>query len=122
MRQPIFRVRKLMPAVGLAALLVWIAVMGMRSYAAYNRAAGYSNRARGMGEISTRRSADPRMAEFHSWSAKYYAQLAAKHRRAMWRPWLTVAPDPHAPGYDLWVEQERHAKAASTESHPLQSR
>src|SRR5438270_48941 len=31
----------------------------------------------------------------------------------MWRPWMPVAPDPPAPGYDRWVEQERRAKGVA---------
>jgi hypothetical protein len=49
-------------------------------------------------------------AQFGSQCADYYAQLAQKYRRAMWRPWMPVAPDPHAPGFDQWKEQASWAK------------
>ena len=28
----------------------------------------------------------------------------------MWRPWMPVAADPHAPGFDQWKEQASRAK------------
>ncbi len=51
--------------------------------------------------------------------AEYYAPLAEKYRRAMWRPWMPVAPDPHAPGFDRWLEQERKAKEVAPGPPPL---
>jgi hypothetical protein len=128
MRTPRFRVRTLMLAVGVTALLVWGAMMGTRSYDSYRLAREYSTRERGWREIAARRlqlKDDPGGEEFRSQCVQYFARLAAKYRRAMWRPWMPVAPDPHAPGYDLWVEQERRAKEAVPDptapgSHRLQ--
>ncbi len=37
----------------------------------------------------------------------------------MWRPWIPVAPDLHAPGYDQWVEQQRRAKGVAPNPPPL---
>ncbi|HZW34452.1 MAG TPA: hypothetical protein VFF52_27255, partial [Isosphaeraceae bacterium] len=56
--------------------------------------------------------------EVGSERADYFAQLAEKYRRAMWRPWMPVAPDPHAPGYDQWIEQERRAKGVAADPPP----
>jgi hypothetical protein len=107
MRLPRFRVRTLMVVVGVVALLVWGAMMGLRSYDYYRRARFY-----GLQEYGWRESAARGRfrADFCSECAEYYAQLTRKYRRAMWRPWMPVAPDPHAPGYDQWIEQERRAK------------
>lgn len=124
MRPPSFRVRSLMLAVALAALLLWGAMMGIRSYNSYRLASGYGMQERAWREIAARRlrlKDDPGGVEFRSQCVEYFAQLTAKYRRAMWRPWMPVAPDPHAPGYDLWEEQERRAKEAATASRRLQS-
>jgi hypothetical protein len=43
--------------------------------------------------------------------------LAEKYRRAMWRPWQPVAPDPLAPGVEAYLEQERQ-KAARSHAAP----
>jgi hypothetical protein len=115
MRLPRFRVRTLMLAVGVVALLVWGAMMGTRSYDYYRLARFYSSQERGWREGAARARGNPSEARtveavYGKQNADYYAPLAEKYRRAMWRPWMPVAPDPHAPGYDQWVEQERRAK------------
>jgi hypothetical protein len=115
MRLPRFRVRTLMIAVSVAALLVWGAMMGTRSYDYYRRAREYGVQERGWRESA----AEGRFrVEFCLQCVDYFAQLSRKYRRAMWRPWLPVAPDPHAPGYDQWVEQERRAKAVAPDPSP----
>ena len=96
MRRPRFRVRTLMVAVGVVALLVWGARMGSRSYDYYGRAREYGWNERGWREIAARH---PGRASFGLECAEYYEQLARKYRRAMWRPWMPVAPDPVAPGH-----------------------
>jgi hypothetical protein len=110
-----FRVRTLMAAVGVVALFIWGAMMGLRSYVYYRRASTYRLEERVWRE-STARGQWRR--EVGSECAEYFAQLAEKYRRAMWRPWLPVAPDPHAPGYDQWIEQERRAKGVVPDSPP----
>ena len=97
MRMPRFRVRTLMLAVGVVALLVWGAMMGTRSYDYYRRARIFGEYERGWRKIAAR---DRGWAKFGSQCAEYYAPLVRKYRRAMWRPWMPVAPDPHAPGFD----------------------
>ena len=47
MRLPHFRVRTLMLAVGVVALLVWVAMMGTRSYVYYRLAREYGANERG---------------------------------------------------------------------------
>jgi hypothetical protein len=110
-----FRVRTLMVVVGVVALLIWGAMMGLRSYDYYRRASFYAFQEYGWREtaISGQFSADSR-----SECAEYFAQLTRKYRRAMWRPWMPVAPDPHAPGYDQWLEQERRAKEVAPDPPP----
>ena len=111
MHLPRFRVLTLMVAVGVVALLLWGGLMGSRSYDSYRRAREYGANESGWRAIAARkRGRDPGMAKFGSQCAEYYAQLARKYRRAIWRPWLPVAPDPHAPGFDQWMEQENRAK------------
>jgi hypothetical protein len=97
-----FRVRTLMAAVGVVAFLIWGAMMGSRSYDYYRRAREYGAQERGWRESASRNE----FGRFSSDCAEYFAQLTAKYRRAMWRPWMPVAPDPHAPGYDQWKEQQ----------------
>ena len=108
MRLPRFRIRTLMVVVGVVALLIWGAMMGSRSYDYYKRAGFYGSQAYGWRENAVRGRWD---ARFASECAEYDTQLARKYRRAMWRPWMPVAPDPHAPGFDQWVGQETRAKA-----------
>ena len=118
MRMPRFRVRTLMLAVGVVALVIWGAMMGIRSFYYYRLASFYSLQERGWREGEARARGNPSRsrsieAVYGPRMAKYYAPLAEKYRRAMWRPWTPVAPDPHAPGFDEWVEQERRAKEAA---------
>jgi hypothetical protein len=102
-----FRVRTLMIAVSVVALVVWGAMMGTRPYDYYGRARRYVLEERGWRESA----ANGRFrVEFCSQCVDYFEELSRKYRRAMWRPWLPVAPDPHAPGFDQWLEQERRAK------------
>jgi hypothetical protein len=115
MRLPSFRVRTLMIAVSVVALLVWCAMMGTQSYAHYRRAREYGAQERGWRESAARGRLG---LESSSQCADYYAQLARKYRRAMWRPWLPVAPDPHAPGFDQWLEQERRAEEVAPDLPP----
>ena len=109
MRLPNFRIRTLMLAVGVVALLIWAAIMGPRSSDYAKRARDYDVQERAWREI-TDQGDFPR--EFCAECAAYFAQLAAKYRQAMWRPWRPVAPDPHAPGYDQMIEQQRRAKGS----------
>src|SRR5258708_4448200 len=100
MRLPRFRVRTLMIAVGVVALLIWGAMMASQPYDYYRRAREYGVQERGWRESA----AEGRLrVEFCSQCADYFAQLAGKYRRAMWRPWMPVAPDRHAPWFDLWT-------------------
>ena len=115
MRTMRFRVRTLMAAVGLVAVLVWTAMMASRSYDYYRRASQYRLEER-VWRASTARGDWPR--EVGSECAEYFAQLAQKYRRAMWRPWMPVAPDPHAPGYDQWIEQESRANGVARDPPP----
>jgi hypothetical protein len=124
MRALQFRVRTLMAAVGVAAVLLWGAMMGSRSYDYYRRASFYGTQERGWREIAARKRWD---ARFASECTEYYAQLARKYRRAMWRPWMPVDPDPHAPGYDLYLmsRQQKNRDGAvpgpdAPGSHPSQ--
>ena len=91
MRALRFRVRTLMAAVGLLAMLVGTAMMGFRSFVHYSLARRYSFQEHGWREEAAK-GRIPR----EDWleSAEFCAQMAGKHRRAMWRPWLPVAPDP----------------------------
>jgi hypothetical protein len=112
-----------MLAVGVAALFVWGAMMAIRSYHYCKLAKLYSFREQGWREIAARARGDPARARtvgavYGPQIAEYYAPLAEKYRRAMWRPWMPVAPDPHAPGYDEWVEQERRAKEGANDPSP----
>jgi hypothetical protein len=91
-----------MVAVGVVALLVWGAMMGSRSYDYYRLARYYGDQERGWREIAARDRGNPARARSVGviWGrkiAEYYAPLARKYRRAMWRPWMPVAPDPPAP-------------------------
>jgi hypothetical protein len=104
-----------MLAVGVTALLVWGAMMGARSYDYSRRAREYDAQERGWRQSAARGRLS---VEFSVQCADYFAALSRKYRRAMWRPWLPVAPDPHAPGFDLWMEQERRAKAVAPEPPP----
>lgn len=110
MHVPRFGVRTLMIAVCLVALLIWGATMGTRSYVYSMRAREFEFQERGWRQSAAKGHLG---VEFCLQCADYFAELSRKYRRAMWRPWQTVAPDPHAPGFDEWVEQERRAKAVA---------
>jgi hypothetical protein len=103
-----------MAAVGLVAALIWAARMGSRSYDYYRRASEYGVQERGWRDDITRGNLPPK---FCSECADYFAQLAGKYRRAMWRPWLPAAPDPLAPGVEAYLEQQRR-EAARSHSDP----
>jgi hypothetical protein len=118
MRSPRFRVHTLMIAVGVVAFLIWGAMMATRSYDYFRRAREYGLQERGWRRVAASAHRDQGMEEFRLQCVEYFGQLAGKYRRAMWRPWMPVAPDPHAPGYDLWLEQERRAKAAAAGPSP----
>ncbi|MGE3822124.1 MAG: hypothetical protein AB7I30_22140 [Isosphaeraceae bacterium] len=113
------RVRALMAAVVVVALLLWGAMMAWRSIDYFGRARFYAAREAGWRESAARGRLPP---EFYVECEAYFAGLSAKYRQAAWRPWSPVAPDPHAPGYDRWVEQERRAKSAASEPLPPDSR
>jgi hypothetical protein len=100
-RLPRFRVRTLMVLVGVVALLIAGSMMGLRSYVYYRLASTYSRYERDW-RIMARRDLDRGDTRSVSarWGlqiAEFYAPLAQKYRRAMWRPWMPVAPDPPAP-------------------------
>ena len=102
MRPPSFRVRTLMGMVVVAAVLVWAAIMGSRSYDDHGRARMYDEQARGWREIAARKRWD---SKFASECAGYFEGLTRKYHRAMWRPWLRVEPDPWAPGAEVAYRQ-----------------
>ena len=113
MHLPRFGVRTLMMAVGVSALLLWGTMMGSRSYHYYRLAREYGANEIGWRDIATR---NREWAKFGSQCGEYFEQLARKYRRAMWSPWMPVTPDPHAPGFDQWMEQERRAKEVDRSS------
>src|SRR5262249_57587911 len=81
-----------------------------RAYHYYGRASEYSVQERGWRE----NAAEGRLRrEFCCECADYFAQLVGKYRRAMWRPWLPIAPDPPAPGVEAYLEQQRREAAKS---------
>jgi hypothetical protein len=91
-----------MVVVAVVALLVWGAMMGLRSYDYYRLARIYGTYERQWREMATRDRGIPTRTRCIAaiWGrqiAEYYAPLARKYRRAMWRPWMPVAPDPPAP-------------------------
>jgi hypothetical protein len=106
-----------MAAVVVTAFVLWALMMGSRSYVFYLRAREYSAQERGWRQIALR-NRWPEQRQFHWDCVHYFEQLSAKYRHAMWRPWLPVAPDPHAPGYDQWIEQERRAKRLAPNPPP----
>jgi len=117
MRLRSFRVRTLMIAVGVVALLIWGAKMASQSYDYSRRAREYGAQERGWRAIASR-NRRPEWKQFHSECVQYFARLSAKYRQAMWRPWMPVAPDPHAPGFDQWQEQEHRAKEVASDPPP----
>jgi hypothetical protein len=96
-----------MAIVGFVALFVWGAMMVSRSYDYYRRARYYSEQERGWRHLASRQGHP--WQQFRSDCAEYFAQLTAKYRRAMWRPWLPVAPDTPAPGNQEYQELQRRA-------------
>ena len=95
MRWPTFRVRSLMAAVVVVALITWGSMMGSRSCEYYGRARIYAEQEDGWRGIAARNRWD---SPFASACADYFEGMTRKYRRAMWRPWLRVEPDPWAPG------------------------
>jgi hypothetical protein len=83
---------------------------GLRSYVCYRLATNYSLEERVWRESTARGDWRP---EVGSECADYFARLAGKYRRAMWRPWLPIAPDPLAPGVEAYQEQQRREAARS---------
>jgi hypothetical protein len=108
---PRYRVRTLMAAVGVVAIVIWGAMMGFRSYDYYRLARQYSANEYGWGQIAARRQGKDKT--FAAECSEYFARLTAKYRRAMWRPWLPVAPDPFAPGVQEYLDQQRRASLES---------
>jgi hypothetical protein len=88
-----------MVLVFVVALLMWGGIMGLRSYVYYRLATFYSTQERAWRMMAKRDRGSPRSiaAKWGVQTADFYAPLARKYRRAMWRPWLPVAPDPPAP-------------------------
>jgi hypothetical protein len=95
-----------MTAAGLVAVLIWAAMMGFRSYVHYSLANRYSFQEGGW----RKEAAGGRIRrEDCLASADFSAQMAGKHRRAMWRPWVPVAPDPlyyFPPGARAYLRQQ----------------
>jgi hypothetical protein len=98
-----------MLAVAVVAFLIWGAMMASKSFVYYQRAREYGEKESGWRRIDDSPH-QPGGPEFRLRCVDYFASLAAKYRHATWHPWSPVAPDPHAPGYDQWLEQERRAK------------
>ena len=105
MRLPRFRVRTLMIAVGVVALLLWGGMIGIRSYVYYRLASWYDTQERVSRYIFERDRGNPAEARsvgvvYGPQIADFYAPLARKYRRAMWHSWIPVAPDP--PRAPVW--------------------
>jgi hypothetical protein len=90
-----------MAVVAVLAVLVWGAMMGLQSYHYYERASLYDRWERQWREIAARDLARGATRSIGArWGlqiADYYAPLARKYRRGMWRPWRPVDPDPPPP-------------------------
>ncbi len=110
MRMARFRVRTLMMAVALAALLVWAAMMVPRSLDYRRRSAEYGKQGRAWARFADEGDF-PR--KFCLECAAYFEVLEAKYRRSAWRPWEAVAPDHDAPGVAAYREQQRRAARAA---------
>ena len=115
MKLPNYRVRTLMMAVVMVALLMWGTRLGWRAFQ-YDQTFRYcSQQERGWRSIAGRRQAelaivgkaDPAMAKFAAECAEYYAGLTQKYDQARWRPWMKVPPDPPAPGAELAAGEEQ---------------
>lgn len=109
MRLTRLNTRTLMMAVAVVALLMWGGRMGARSLDYHRRSMYYGSQAAGWRELATRNH--PWKA-FHTQCADYFTDLARKYRRARWRPWLPVAPDPYAPGAREAAEQAASLKTS----------
>ena len=98
MRLPRLRVRTVMRLVALSALLLWAAMMGLRSFDYDRRARIYSFQERFFREHAQRDLARGNTRSLEAkWGltiADYYASLVWKYRRAMWRPWIPVESEP----------------------------
>jgi len=96
MRLARFRLRTLLIGVGVVALLIWGGIMGTRSFSYYRLAREYSVQERAWRENANRDRGDPRSiaAKYGLQIAEYDAAMVRKWRRAMWRPWVPVDPDP----------------------------
>jgi hypothetical protein len=89
----------MMIAVAVIAMLLCGAMTGARWVGYYWRASIYAANERQWREMAARDRGNPLRARSVSavWGpqiAEDYAQLTRKYRRAMWRPWSPVAPDP----------------------------
>ena len=98
-----FRVRTLLAIVALAAVVLWAFLVGTRSIEYARRARNYAVQER-YWRLSAGRGRLPR--EFCLGSADYLAGLAVKYRRASWRFWEPVAPDPPGPGVEAYEKQK----------------
>jgi hypothetical protein len=84
--------------VGVAALLVWGTMMGGSWYRYYQLARIYSTQER-LWREHARRDLDQGntrtiAARWGMQIADHYAPLVWKYRHAMWRPWISVNPEP----------------------------
>lgn len=98
------RVRTLMIVVGVVALLIWGGMMGFRSYVYYRLASEYARQEGFWRKSAAEGRGKPTREVGAVWGdqvADFYAPLATKYRRAMWRPWAPVAPDPPAPVFGI---------------------
>jgi hypothetical protein len=84
--------------VGVVAVLIWVAMMGLRSYDSFQRASFYSLQERYWRENAQQDIAEGKTQTIEAkWglrTADYYATLVRKYRRAMWRPWVAVDYEP----------------------------
>jgi hypothetical protein len=97
-RLPRLRIRTFMLLVVLLALLLWTAMMGLRSFDYSRRASIYRFQERFYREHAQRDLAQGNTGTLEArWGlqiADYYASLEWKYRRAMWRPWIPVEIEP----------------------------
>jgi hypothetical protein len=84
--------------VGVVAMLVWVAMMGLRSYDYSQRASIYSFQERHWRANAQRDLAQGKTRTIEArWGlriADYYASLVRMYRREMWRPWIAVDYEP----------------------------
>ena len=95
MRRPSFRVRTILAAVVVVALLIWASMMGTRSYEYHGRSRFYAEQERAWREIAGRKRWEPK---FTTACVEFFDGLTRKYRRASLHPWDAVGPDPWAPG------------------------